>query len=68
MRRLNDICKGIRNALAIYGGLCILTGVTVDQLEKNWDRIMDKTEERIGMIFGYKTKEPPIEVEYKEVV
>ena len=67
MRTLTDIFRGMRNALALYGGLCIVTGVTVQQLERNWNKICDKTEDRLSqMIFG-KPVERPIEVEFEEV-
>lgn len=67
MRRITDILRAIRNGLAIYGGVCLVSGVTVDQLEKKWDRILDKTEDRLNMIFYGKPKERVIEVEYEEV-
>ena len=67
MRGLTDIFRAIRNGLAIYGGVCLISGVTVDQIEKKWDKILDKTEDRINMIFTGKPKERVIEVEYEEV-
>jgi len=67
MRGLSDIFRAFRNGLAIYGGVCLISGVTVDQIEKKWDRILDKTEDRINMIFTGRPKERVIEVEYEEV-
>lgn len=67
MRPVTDILRAIRNGLAIYGGICLVSGVTVDQIEKKWDRILDKTEDRLSMIFYGKPKERVIEVEYEEV-
>ncbi len=67
MKYWKDIFRGMRNALALYGGLCILTGVTVQQLERNWNKICDKTEDRLSQLIFGKPKERPIEVEYEEV-
>lgn len=67
MRGLTDIFRAIRNGLAIYGGVCLISGVTVDQLEKKWDKILDKTEDRLCMWITGKPKERPIEVEFEEV-
>lgn len=67
MRPVTDILRAIRNGLAIYGGICLVSGVTVDQIEKKWDRILDKTEDRLSMMFYGHPKERVIEVEYEEV-
>lgn len=67
MRTMTDVFRAIRNSLAIYGGICLVSGVTVDQIEKKWDRILDKTEDRLNMIFYGKPKERVIEVEFEEV-
>ena len=53
--------------LAIYGGVCLISGVTVDQIEKKWDKILDKTEDRINTVIFGRPKERVIEVEYEEV-
>lgn len=67
MRSMIDIFRAVRNGLAIYGGLCLISGVTVDQIEKKWDRILDKTEDRFNTLIFGKPKDRVIEVEYQEV-
>ncbi len=67
MRSLTDILKLVRNGLAIYGGYCLLSGPVADSMEKRFDRMFDKVEDRINMIFTGQPKESPIEVEYEEV-
>lgn len=67
MRPLTDIFRAVRNGLAIYGGLCLISGVTVDQIERKWDKILDKTEDRVNTLIFGKPKEQVIEVEYEEV-
>ena len=67
MRSLTDILKLVRNGLAIYGGYCLLRGPVADSMEKRLDRMFDKAEDRINMIFTGQPKERPIEVEYEEV-
>lgn len=67
MRSMTDIFRAVRNGLAIYGGLCLISGVTVDQIERKWDKILDKTEDRVNTLIFGKPKERVIEVEYQEV-
>ena len=65
---MKKIFKGIRNALALYGAACIVSGVTVTQLERRWYKILDNTEDRLNQWLYGVPKERPIEVEYQEVV
>jgi hypothetical protein len=67
MRSMTDIFRAVRNGLAIYGGLCLISGVTVDQIERKWDKILDKTEDRVNTLIFGKPKERVIEVEFQEV-
>ena len=68
MRKLSDICRTVRNGLALYGGLCLLGGITIDHVERKWTQILNKTEDRIHeLMYGSPVKRP-IEVEFKEVV
>lgn len=67
MQKMTDILRGVRNALALYGGVCLVSGVTMQQLEKNWDKICDKTGDRLSeWIFG-KPREKIYEAEFEEV-
>lgn len=54
MQSTIDILKAIRNGLAVYGGLCLISGVTIQQIEKACTKILDH-------------KNRPIEVAWWEV-
>ena len=67
MRRAIDIFKTARNCLAVYGGICLISGVTVDQIEKKWDKILDKTEDWLNRLIFGREREKIIDVEHEEV-
>ena len=67
MQVCKKIFRSFRNAMAIYGTACLISGVTVDMLERKWHNILDETEDRLCMWLTGKPKERPIEVEFEEV-
>jgi len=67
MRTAKDILALVRNGLAIYGTYCILSEHVSKRIEKSWDKIVDRTEEKLHEFIYGEPKEKIIEVDYEEV-
>lgn len=65
MRSLKDILRIVEGALAAYGAYCLIGGKASEKISKNWERMLEKTEESFTrLIFGEEYKRP-IECEYR---